>query len=85
MRKQLIVASLLSLGILGCEPRQPELYVPVGHPANPQSSAGLRIGAPGALRPEVTRAEPAATKPAEKAPNPFSPTDRRRQSGAHQH
>jgi len=75
----------LTLGILGCEPKHPDLYLPVGHPANPESAAGRAIGAPGALRPEVVRAEPTATRPAAQAPNPFSPTDRRRKpAGGHQ-
>ena len=86
MRKRLIVMTLMTFGVLGCEPRHPELYMPIGHPANPESASGRAIGAPGALRPEVTRAEPTATRPAAQAPSQFSPTDRRRKSAAgHRH
>jgi hypothetical protein len=86
VRKRLIITMLLTFGILGCEPRHPDLYLPVGHPANPESAAGQAIGAPGALRPEITRAVPTATRPAAQAPNPLSPTDRRRTSaGGHKH
>ena len=86
MRKRLIISMFMTLGILGCEPRHPDLYLPVGHPANPESAAGRAIGAPGALRPEVIRAEPTATRPAAQAPNPFSPTARRRSpAGGHKH
>jgi hypothetical protein len=84
--KRLSVAILLGLGLLGCEPKHPDLHLPIGHPSNPATAPGRAIGAPGALRPEVMEAEPVATRPAAQAPNPFSPTDRRRQSaGGHKH
>jgi len=78
-----IMASLLaSIVLVGCSPDQPEIYMPVGHPANSATAAGKAISAPGALRPELVRAEPDATKPATQAPNPFTPTDRRNRPGA---
>ncbi|MBU2532232.1 MAG: hypothetical protein KKB37_05800 [Alphaproteobacteria bacterium] len=80
MRKRLFVTMFITLGLLGCEPRHPDLYLPVGHPANPDSAAGRAIGAPEALRPEMTRVEVTAANPAVQAPNAFSPTDRRRSS-----
>ncbi len=80
MTKRLAAIILFTLGLLGCEPKHPELYLPVGHPANPDTAAGRAIGAPGALRPEIVRAEPSATRPIAQRPNPFSPTDRRRKS-----
>ncbi|MAI44991.1 MAG: hypothetical protein CMB79_03710 [Filomicrobium sp.] len=85
MRITNISILFLALGLLGCEPKQADLYLPAGHPANPQSAPGLPIGAPGALRPEVTKAEPSATGPATQAPNLFSPTDRQRKSAVRKH
>lgn len=86
MIRRLTVIILIALGLIGCEPKHPELYLPIGHPANPDTVSGQAIGAPGALRPEVMRAEPTATRPTAQAPNPFSPTDRRRKSAdGHKH
>jgi hypothetical protein len=83
---RLVAIILFTLGLLGCEPRHPDLHLPVGHPANPDAAAGRSITAPGALRPEVMKAEPAAVRGATLAPNPFSPTDRRQKSAAgHKH
>lgn len=83
---RLVAIILFTLGLLGCEPKHPDLRLPVGHPANPDAASGRALGAPGALRPEIMKAEPAATRPTAQAPNPFSPTDRRRKSaGSHKH
>lgn len=81
--KPTIAAALLaSLALAACAPERPEIHMPVGHPANSATAAGKAIGAPGALQPELVRAEPEATKPAAQAPNPLSPTDRRNRPGA---
>ncbi len=85
MRKLTIMTLFLTSGLLGCEPQRPDLHVPVGHPANPHAATGLRIGAPGALQPEMIRAEPASTSRATNPPNPLSPIDRRRKTTGHKH
>lgn len=85
MRIVSVAILFLAIGLVGCEPRYPELYLPVGHPADPDSAAGLSIDAPGALRPEVESAQPTATKPAAQAPSPLSPTERDRETTGHQH
>ncbi|MFT5511508.1 MAG: hypothetical protein ACI89J_004610 [Hyphomicrobiaceae bacterium] len=82
MLKPIIAALLASLTLVACAPERPDIYMPVGHPANPSTASGRALGAPGALRPEIVRADPDAIKPAAKAPSPFSPTDRRNRSGA---
>ena len=80
--KPIIATLLASLALVACAPERPEIYMPVGHPANPATASGKALAAPGALRPELVRAEPDATKPAAQAPNPLSPTDRRNRPGA---
>lgn len=86
MSKRLTAIILMTTGLLGCEPKHPDLYLPVGYPANPDTASGRAIASPGALRPEIMKAEPTATRSRAQAPNPFSPNDRRRSStAAHKH
>lgn len=63
-RASAVTMVIATLGLAGCEASQPDAFVPVGHPANPQSASGMRIGPPGALQPEVIEAKPSAAKPA---------------------
>ena len=79
---RIAMTGLITLGLFGCAPEHPNIYMPVGHPANPATASGKALGAPAALRPEITRAEPEAIDAAAQAPNPLSTTDRRNRPGA---
>ena len=48
----------MSLGLSGCGPREPEVFLSESHPALPSAVAGRQHGAPAALRPELQNATP---------------------------
>lgn len=73
MMKSFLVLAFLPLAVAGCGPTTPEVAMPYGHPANPETRAGRALGVPTALRPELTSVSP-DVPPAGRSPASAEPT-----------